>query len=85
MTLLGLETKVRLILDFDFEIDDLGRINIKSDDPLEILLLIANNLKKVDVYPETKKEGVASEQDNYNKFNVKHLFLLKLGHDQFFR
>ena len=57
-----------------------------SEDPLEILLLIANNIEKVDFYPDTKKAGMTNPDDNYNKFNVRFIFLLIiLGGNEFCR
>jgi hypothetical protein len=52
------------------EIDTLGRINIISDDPLEILMMIANSIEKVDVYPQTKMQNLAKLPEKINQFKV---------------
>lgn len=52
------------------EIDSSGRLTIKNGDPLEILMHLANNIEKVDFYPETKKQGRVEKGQKMNQFQV---------------
>jgi hypothetical protein len=49
----------------------LGRINIKGSDPLDIMLLVANNFEKVDFVPQARMKNNEKQNKIFNQYDVR--------------